>query len=91
MKKSTNIKTSPSTVQKMTKPMMSWMEKKLLTSVVKVRLQPAKSTMEKKAGNEKVTTQRRAKQLQGWRAKIGLIKWMKLMTKKRELTKRCKN
>ena len=39
------------------------MEKKLLT-VVKVRLQPAKSTMEKKAGNEKVMTERRSKQSQ---------------------------
>ena len=58
-----NRKMSPCTVQKMTKPMESWMEKKLLT-VVKVRLQPAKSTMEKKAGNEKVMTERRAKQSQ---------------------------
>ena len=33
-----------------------WMDQKLLTSVVKVRLQPVKSTMKKKAGNKKVTT-----------------------------------
>ena len=81
MKKSTNIKTSPCTVQKMTKPTENWMRKKLLTSVVKVRLQQVKSTMEKKAGNEKVATQRRPKQLQGWRVKTGLkriIKQMKL-------------
>ena len=64
-----NKKTSPSTVQKITKPMESWMRKKLLTSVGKVRLQPVKSTMEKKAGNEKVTTQRRVKQSQCWRKK----------------------
>ena len=51
----------------MTKPMESWMRKKLSTSAVKIGLQPAKSAREKKAGNEKVTTQRRAKQLQGWK------------------------
>ena len=80
-KKSMNMKISPCTVQKMTKPMESWMRKKLLTSAVKVGLQPVKSGMDKKAGNKKVMTQRRAKQLQGWRIKTGLkriIKWMKL-------------
>ena len=49
----------------MTKPMDSSMRKKLLTSVVKVGLQPVKSTMEQKAGSKKVMTQRRAKQSQG--------------------------
>ena len=67
----------------MTRPTESWIEKKLLTSVVKVRLQPAKSTMEKKAGNEKVMTQRRAKQLQGWRAKIGLKRIIKQMKQRK--------
>ena len=33
--------------------------------VIDLRLQPVKSAMEKKAENEKVATQRRAKQLQG--------------------------
>ena len=42
-----NMKMSPCTEQKMTKPMEIWMEKKLLTSVVKVGLQPVESTMEK--------------------------------------------
>ena len=80
MKKSTNRKTCPCTVQKMAKPMESWMEKKLLTCVVKIGLQPANSMMEKKGGDEKVRTQRKAKQSQGWRAKIGLerlIMWLK--------------
>ena len=45
------------------------MEKKLLTCVARMRLQPVNSTMEKKAGNEKVRTQTKAKQLQGRRAK----------------------
>ena len=61
-KNSMKIKISPCTVQKKTKLIESWMRKKLLTSVVKVGLQPVKSTMEKKAGNEKFMTQRRAKQ-----------------------------
>ena len=64
----------------MTKPTESWMGKNLLTTVAKVRLQPVKSMIEKKGGNEKVGTQRRVKQSQGWRAKIGLkrvIKWLK--------------
>ena len=39
------------------------MRKRLLTSAVKVRLQPVKSAREKKAGNEKVMTWRREKQL----------------------------
>ena len=85
MKKSMNKKMRFCTVQKMTKPTESWMRKKLLNSAVKVRLQPLKSAMEKKAGNEKVMTQRRAKQLQGWEAKIGLkriIKQMKLRKSK---------
>ena len=64
MKKSMNMKMSSCPVQKMTKPMESWMEKKLLTCVAQVGLQPVKSMMEKKAGNEKVRTQRRVKQLQ---------------------------
>ena len=41
------------------------MRKKLWTSAVKVGLQPVKSAIEKIAGNEKVVTQRRAKELQG--------------------------
>ena len=56
------------------------MEKKLLTCVAKIGLQPANSMMEKKAGNEKGGTQRKAKQSQGWRANTGLeriIKWLK--------------
>ena len=81
MKKSNNKKTRLYTVQKMTKPTENWMRKKLLTSTVKVGLQPVKSAREKKAENEKVVTQRSAKQLQGWKVKIDLkriIKWMKL-------------
>ena len=65
----------------------SWMRKKLSTSAVKVRLQPVKSAMEKKSGNGKVMTQRRAKQLQGWRIKMSLkriIKWMKLRESKQQ-------
>ena len=80
-----NMKMSFCTVQKMTKPIESQMRKKLLTSAVKVGVQPVKSAMEKKAGNEKVVTQRRAKQPQGWRVKTGLkriIKQMKLRKSK---------
>ena len=62
-----NKKTKLCTVQKMTKSMESWMRKKLLTSAVKVRLQPVKSVMEKKAGNEKIVTQRIAKESKGWK------------------------
>ena len=78
---STKKKRRLCTVQKMTEPTESWMRKKLLTSAVNVGLQPVKSAMEKKAGNKKVTIQRRAKQSQGWTVKIGLkriIKQMKL-------------
>ena len=77
MKKSMNKRMRLCTVQKMTKPMESWMRKKLSTSAVKVRLQPVKSAREKKAGDEKVMTQRRAKQLQGWKVKIGLKRTIK--------------
>ena len=62
-------------------------EKKLLTSAVKVELQPVKSSMEKKAGNEKVVSQWRARQSQNWKVKIGLkriIKWMKLRKSKQQ-------
>ena len=94
-----------------------WMRKKLSNSAVKVRLQLVKSAREKKAGNEKVMTQRRAKQLQGknrpekdhqaeeteeieaammcWENSEGsLVKKIltkRLMIKKGELTKRCKD
>ena len=82
-----NMKTRLCTVQKMTKPMESWMRKKLLTSAVNVGLQLVKSAREKKVGNEKVMTQRREKQLQGWKVKIGLkriIKWKKLRKSKQQ-------
>ena len=37
--------------------MKSWMRKRLLTSAVKVRLQPVNSEMEKEAGNKKIMTE----------------------------------
>ena len=48
------------------------MRKRLSTSAVKVGLQAVNSAREKKVGNEKIATWRRAKQSQGWRVKIGL-------------------
>ena len=75
-----NRMTCPCTVQKMAKTSGSWMEKKLLTCVVKIGPQPVNSMMLKKIHNNQVRTQSKAKQSQGLRAKIGLkkiIKWLK--------------
>ena len=79
--KSMNKKMRLYTVQKMRKPMKRWMRKRLLTSAVKVRLQPVNTGRAKKVRNEKITAWRRVKQSQGWRVKTGLkriIKWKKL-------------
>ena len=44
-------------------------EKEVINLCSTVRLQPVKCAMKKKPGNKKVATQRRAKQLQGWKVK----------------------
>ena len=67
----------------MAKAMESLMEKKLLTCVAKIGPQPVNSMMEKKAQNEKVRTQKKAKQLQGWRARIGLERIIKQLKQRK--------
>ena len=64
-------------------------KKKLLSSAVEAGLEPVKSTNEKKAGNKKVATQRRAKQLQGWRVKTGLKRIMKWMKQRKSKSQGC--
>ena len=67
----------------MAKPTESWMEKKLLTCVAKIGPQPANSMMEKKTQNKKVGTQWKAKQLHGFRAKLGLKKIIKSLKQRK--------
>ena len=61
----------------------SWMEKKLLTCVVKIGPQPVNSMMLKKTHNNQVRTQWKAKQSQGLRAKIGLKKIIKRLKQRK--------
>ena len=48
------------------------MRKRLSVSEVKVRAQPVNMARVKNERNKKIMTQRRAKQLEGWRVKKGL-------------------
>ena len=66
-KKSTTKKIGHYTVKKMGKPTKNEMKKKLLTSVMRVRPQPATTGKPNQVRNKKTTTWRRAKQLQEWR------------------------
>ena len=63
--------------------MLNWMEKKLLTCVVKIR--PQTSELHNGEENTKQNSQdkMKSKQLQGWRAKIGLKKISKQLKLKK--------